>query len=160
MPKSPTRSTPDNATVNALLIYDNFASGLKARGVLQRTAYCAKAPGRWEIRPLHLDVLRVPETREGALVDAVNVDLLALAGLYTCSIPVWLMEWMERWANYRKVVDAALVVFQDGIEGADSPPTTRELSVFAARHRLHLIVPTGEDLYFKEGFQEHRIFGG
>ncbi len=126
--------------MKALIIYADFASAVKASAVLRRAAHRAKVGAQWNIRPWRVDILRFAPAADETLMEAVDADVLVLAGPRVYSLPAWLMEWLESWGNRRQAEDCALVVLREETEGKGSTPEAPELSLFAERHGLDFIV--------------------
>lgn len=126
--------------MKALIIYDDFDSAFKANAVLQHSSFKADLAVKWSIRPWRVDMLKFPPTADEALTEALDAHLIVFAVHSAQSIPFWLERWLEQWAKYRRVQDAALAVVNAG-----SPETLflasakPDLSQFARRHDLSVI---------------------
>ncbi len=75
--------------MKALIIYQDFASAVKANGALQRTTLHADVHVQWSIRPWRLDLLKFPPTAEEALADAMDAHLILFADCCVHLIPYW-----------------------------------------------------------------------
>lgn len=126
-------------TMKALIIYDDFASAVRASTALRQAAHRAKLRANWNLRPWRSDILGFAPTADEALKDAVDADVIMLAGRRVYALPPWLRQWLESWGSRRKSEDCALVVVRDETEGKGSAPNPG-LSLFAERHRLDFIV--------------------
>jgi hypothetical protein len=129
-----------DATMNVVIIYDRFDFAAKANAMLERAAHGTDEIMKWSVRPWRVDMLKLPPAAEAALVEAADAHLIVLAGRKVQALPPWLADWLERWAASRQVQEAALAVWDD--ENADTGPAreTAELSQFARRHGLSLIL--------------------
>jgi hypothetical protein len=123
------------STMKALIIYDDFASAVKANAALQHSAQNLDFFVQWNIRPWRADMLKFTRASEAALSDATDAHLIVFAGRIAQSLPFWL----EHWAKCRQIEDAALAVYCAGSADASSIPAIPELSQFATRHGLNFI---------------------
>lgn len=137
-----------NTNMKALIIYDDFASAAKATTALQQSALSANVNAEWSIKPWRTEVLRYPSAANQALVEAVDADVIVLAGFRAGSLPTWVEEWLNYWVIHRDVEDAALAVFYDETAGGLVAPDAPRLSQFAERNGLSFIhenLTTSED---------------
>ena len=125
--------------MKALIIYDDFTSAIRASTALRQAAHRAKVRANCNLRPWRADILTFAPAADEALKDAVDADVIMLAGRRVYALPLWLRQWLESWASRRKPEDCALVVVRDETEVKDSAPNP-ELSLFAERHGLDFIV--------------------
>jgi hypothetical protein len=125
--------------MKALIIYQDLASAAKVNSALQRAAQHADASVQWSIRPWRVDMLKFPPTAAEALADAADAHLIVFAGGIKHSLPFWLQHWLEHWAQRRRIENAALAVFCEGIADELPVSATLELSHFAACHGLSFI---------------------
>jgi hypothetical protein len=125
--------------MKALIIYYDFASAAKANAALQFSGQYPDVSVQWNISPWRIDLLKFPPTAEEALADAADAHLIVFAGGHNESLPFWLQDWLEKWAQSRLVKDVALAVVREG--NADESPNWAmpELAEFATRHGLHFI---------------------
>ena len=130
---------PTGAGIKALLIYDDFASAVKANTALQRVAEQADLTVLWNIRPWCVDVLRLLPAADKALNEALDAHLIVFAGNRAQSNPSWLQRWLEQWAACRSISDAALAVIADGGQQTFSSAVSAGLTEFARRHKLEII---------------------
>jgi hypothetical protein len=121
--------------MKALIIYDDFASAMKANAALQHSAQNMNFSVQWNIRPWRADMLKFAPTSEAALSDATNAYLIVFAGRISQSLPFQL----EHWAKCRQIEDAALAVYCEGSTDAPSISAALELSQFATLHGLNFI---------------------
>ena len=126
--------------MNAVLIYDALDFAAMAKTTLERVAHATEKTMRWSVKPWRVDILKLPQAAEMALAEAMGAHLILLALRQVQSLASWLIEWLERWARGREVLDAALAVWDDGTAGTTSAGGTRELQQFAGRHGLSLIL--------------------
>jgi hypothetical protein len=130
--------------MNALMIYQDFASAAKASAALQHLAHQYAADGldlrvQWKILPWRLDMLKFPPTAAEALAEAADAHLIVFIGRSAQSIPGWLLQWLDQWAVRRHVADAALAVMGDANTGALPAAAIPELFQFARHHGLSVI---------------------
>ena len=127
------------ATMNAVIIYDEFDYATKAKATLERAAHRTDETTHWGVRLWRVDVLKLPPAAEAALAEAVEAHLIMLAVRQIQSLLPWLVDWLERWATCRQVQEAALAVWDGGNADTRSARVTPELTQFAGRYGLSLI---------------------
>ncbi len=124
-------------TMNAVIIYNDFAGATKAKVALERASHAAEAGLQWSVKLWRLDLL--PLTSDAALADAAGAHLLILVPRYPVAHAGWLQDWLKRWATTRQIPDAMLVLWDgenvDELSAASAP----ELGQFAERHGLSFI---------------------
>jgi hydrogenase maturation factor HypF (carbamoyltransferase family) len=128
-----------DATMNAVIIYDEFDYAAKAKAMLERAAHRTDETTRWGVRLWRVDVLKLPPAAEAALAEAVEAHLIMLAVRQVQSLLPWLMDWLERWAMRRQIQEAALAVWGGGSADTRLARASPELSQFAMHHGLSLI---------------------
>jgi hypothetical protein len=128
--------------MKALIIYDEFASAVKASTALRLAAHLAKFRAHLNIRPWRADILTFELAAEEALMEAVDADLIVLAGSGLYSF-LWLKDWLETWADRRQARDCALVMVGNKIENKGSAREALELYLFAKKQGLDFIVEHG-----------------
>ena len=132
---------PEDSTMKALIIYDDFHSAAEANATLQHSAHRADLAVQWNIRPWRVDLLKFPPTADEALTEALDAHLIVFAGHSAQSLPFWLERWLEQWAKYRRIKDAALAVVGAGSsEALASASAKPDLSQFARRHDLSVFI--------------------
>jgi hypothetical protein len=127
------------ATMNAVIIYDDLDIAAKAQAALERAAHRADEALLWTVELLRLDMLILPPTAEAALREAAEAHLVVLGVRQAQLLPDWLLDWLEQWATRRQIQDAALALFDGGKGDTLSAPPAPELSQFAERHGLSFI---------------------
>ena len=128
------------ATMNAVIIYDEFDYATKAKATLERAANRTDKTTHWGIRLWRVDVLKLPPAAEAALAEAVEAHLIVLAARQGQSLFPWLADWLERWARCRQVQEAALAVWDGGNADTRSAQAAPELSQFAVRSGVSLLI--------------------
>jgi hypothetical protein len=128
---------PQVSSMNAFVIYADLSSFARANNALQHSAQNTDFAVRWNISPWRVDMLKFPPTAEDALTEAIDAHLIVFAGRSAQSLPFWLQDWLERWAKYRRVEDAALAVIGTGTKEALTSQS--DLSQFAERYGLSVI---------------------
>src|SRR5271163_4311808 len=139
MAKSRTTRASREPNVNAVILYEDFASAAKSSAILRRAAYRAHPAARCNFRPWRVDMLKMPSLAEEAVVEAATAQLIVFAGGFVQRPPSWLLAWLEQWAISRRFRNVALAII--GNQGSPQPPVlaSLELSQFAKRHGLSLI---------------------
>jgi hypothetical protein len=130
---------PHVSSMKALIIYDNLSSFMKANAALQHSAQNAGVNVLWSIRPWRVDMLKFPPTADEALTEAIDAYLIIFAGRCVQSLPFWLKDWLEQWAKYRRVEDAALAVIGAGKAEVPSSVEKSDLSECARQHGLRVL---------------------
>src|SRR5277367_1867006 len=100
-------NAPQDSTMKALVIYEDFACAEKANTALQHSAQNADVKVQWHIRPWRVDMLKFPPTAEEALTEALDAHLIVFVCRGVQSLPFWLQDWLEHWAKCRQIEDAA-----------------------------------------------------
>jgi len=116
------------ATMTALIIYDEIALAKQAKAMLER----ADATTRWDVKPWRVDLLTAQGMGKAALNDAADAHLIVFAVHQAQSLPAWLVDWLEQWATRRQVFDG-------GNGDTLSRTAAPELSQFAERQGLSFV---------------------
>src|SRR5271163_4397673 len=103
-------NAPQDSIMKALVIYEDFACAERANAALQYSAQNADVSVQWNIRPWRVDMLKFPPAAEEALTEAMDAHLIVFVGRRAQSLSFWLQDWLEHWAKYRQIKDAALAV--------------------------------------------------
>lgn len=127
------------ATMNAIIIYEECSCAGKASALLKRASDRADGATQWSVRPWRLDMLDRPPLAQDAQRDVAEAHLIVLAVCGRSEIPPRLLNWLEGWAGHRQVQDAALAVFDGGNGDSFSATATPALREFAQRYGLSFI---------------------
>jgi hypothetical protein len=127
------------ATMKAMIIYEEYDCAARANALLKRASERAEGEEQWSVKLWRLDMLERPAMAHEARRDAADAHLMVLAVGRRGELPAGLLDWLEGWANRRRVGDAALAEFHGGSVDAFSATATPELSEFARRHGLSMI---------------------
>jgi hydrogenase maturation factor HypF (carbamoyltransferase family) len=127
------------ATMNAVIIYDEFDYATKAKATLERAANRTDKTTHWGIRLWRVDVLKLPPAVEAALAEAAEAHLIMLAVRQIQSLLPWMMDWLERWATHRQIQEATLTIWGGGSADTRLAQASPELSQFARHHGLSFI---------------------
>jgi len=133
----------DNAfgvAMNVVIIYDQFDFALNAKAILERVVHWTDEAMHCRVKPWRVDMLKLPPTAAAALAEAAEAHLIMFAVRQVRHHLLWLVDWLERWARCRQVQDAALAVWDEGNADIRPARAAPELSQFAARHGLSLII--------------------
>ena len=120
------------------MIYDDLTSAKEAATTLKRAAHRAKIGVGWDLKAWRLDILKLPLAGDEALLEAADAEMIAFAEPRASSLPSWLKEWLECWANLRQIGNAALIVLSDG--DGDLGRSAVQFSRFARSHGLRLLL--------------------
>jgi len=126
--------------MKALIIYGEIVLATQAKAMLERAAQRADASTRWDVKPWRVELLTPQGMGNAALKDGADAHLIVFAAHPAQSVPIWLVDWLEKWARGRQVQDAALAVFDGGNGDTLSVAAAPELSQFAERHGLSFIL--------------------
>jgi hypothetical protein len=126
--------------MNAIIVYDDNAIAAKAHKMLDRAARRADEALLWKVTPWRFDMLLWPATADVAFTDAQAAQLIVLAIREPAALPGRLVDWLERWALQRQVLNAALAVFDGKRDDSLAGVPTPALSQFAERHGLSFIL--------------------
>jgi hypothetical protein len=127
-------------TMNAMIIYEESGIAAEANALLKRASDRADAATDWAVKPWRLDMLRLPATANEAQRDGAAAHLVVLAIGRRTELPEGLLDWLEAWARRRWIDNAALAVFEGGRGDRFSATASSQLSEFAQRQGLSLIV--------------------
>ena len=125
-----------DATMNAVIIYDEFDYAAKANAMLERAAHRTDETTHCSVKPWRVDMLKLPLAAEAALSEATEAHLIVLA---VRQVQFLLMNWLEQWAACRQIQEAALAVWGGGSADTRLARASPELSQFAGHHGLSLI---------------------
>ena len=81
-----------DATMNAVIIYDEFDYAAKANAMLERAAHRMDETTHWSIKPWRVDMLKLPPAAEAALAEAAEAHLILLAVRQVQSLLPWLVD--------------------------------------------------------------------
>ena len=121
--------------MKAFIIYDDFATTLKANAALRRSTRYSDVSAQWNITIWRVDMLKCPPAAETALTEAIDTHLIVFVGRCAQSLPSWLEHWLEHWTKCRQIEDAGLAVYCEG----SSDALSLELSQFATRPGLNVL---------------------
>jgi hypothetical protein len=127
------------ASMNAMVIYDEGDWARQATALLARASERADATTRWRVTPWRADLLNLGPFAQEALREAAGAHLIVLAVGGGPERVAGLLGWLEAWAAGRQVQDAALAVFEGASGDTLAATATPELSEFAQRHGLSFI---------------------
>jgi len=80
---------------------------------------------------------------EKILVESADTHLIVIPRRRAHSTPLWLLEWLERWAAVRQIPDAAVAVIEDGDHTDMTNTVSPELTLLVQKHGLNLITDNG-----------------
>ena len=131
-------------SMEAVVIYDELDVASRAIARLDSASRSGEEITHWGLKWWRMEVLNIEPAAQEALAESMSAHLIVLALHDQLEIPSMLLRWLDRWASRRQVQDAALAVF-DGASGDTlSLAAAPELSDFATRHGLSLIVDEGK----------------
>ena len=149
--------------MDAVIIYDDRMLAAKALTSLTSATQHVDETLQWNAKPWRLDILMLSLDADAALEDAATAHLIVLAIQRIDNCSPSLLDWLEKWATRRHVPEAALAMLDaDGFGEMLSASVSPELSRFASRHGLSLIVGgvnpvEQESAAFAHDLREHTI---
>ena len=110
-------------TVNAMVVYEDLPTGLRAQSSLD------DLQNLWHPQPIfsdalwHFNLFRDPLFREQAVQDACDADLIILSAHGKAALPPELVDWLERWTGKKegRQYIIYLLLDQDQETAAGSP---------------------------------------
>jgi hypothetical protein len=129
--------------MKAVVISDDLAFAAKACAILRRVGRRADMNVQWAVRCWQADALNDSTLAEKALVDTLDAHLIVLPARCASSLPLPLLDWLERWTEQRKIPDAALAVISDVTTDSPVYSLCRRLSNLVREHSLNLIIDKG-----------------
>jgi len=145
--------------MKALIIYDDFASAVRANVMLQHLARNADFAVQWNIKPWQIDMLKFSLTAGEALTEALDAHLIVIAGRSAKSSTFWFQGWLEHWAKCHQIEGAALALFGVGYSDGLAVSAISEFSSIARRHGLSLVFDDGRSGKDQSNFIEHSLGG-
>ena len=125
--------------LKAVIIYENFTGAMQATSALRQIAASMAVDVDWHLEAWRLDMLKFPPTEEKALDEAEPAHLVLIANLAIPSLPIWLKNWLERWASLRQIRHAALAILHDETTNDSSVRLPAELSKVASQCGLNFV---------------------
>jgi len=141
--------------MKALIIYDDFATAVRANVALQHSARDADFAVQWNVSPWQIDMLTISPTAEEVLMDALDAHLIIIASRSAKSSTFWFQCWLEHWAKCRQNKEAALALFGAGCSDGVAASAICEFSSIARRLGLSLIFDDGRSGKGQSDFTEH-----
>jgi hypothetical protein len=143
MSKSEKHHSAKDLVLKAVLLCDDFAFAARANTLLRRVGDGAGVRVRWAMQCWSVNALNQPAMAEKILVESAAAHLIVIPGSRVHSIPLWLREWLARWAEVRQIPDAALAVIGDGSQTDRTNTVSQELTLLVEKHGLNLITDNG-----------------
>lgn len=125
--------------MTALILHDDFALAAKAEAVLQRAIICADEAVRWTVNSVPISALGQLAAAERILLEASDAHLIVFAGKFAQLLPRCVGQWLEQWAQMRRVPDAGLAVM-DNERQSSFGDVAPELLRFTSKHQLTFII--------------------
>jgi hypothetical protein len=138
----------NNLIMKAIIICDDFAFVAQANAALQRVGCRPNIGAQWNIKSWPVNSLKQAVMAEKVLVEAADAHLIVIPARRAHSLPLWLRDWLERWAALRQIQDAALAVIDDGVDARFTKTMNPELTAFAQKNGLNFLtdeVAVGKD---------------
>src|SRR6267378_1541538 len=98
----------DDLLMKAVIICDDFAFAAKANATLRRVGYQAGVGVQWSVKCWPVNALN-----DTALAETLDAHLIVFPSRCAQSIPSWVCNWLERWAEQRTIRSAAFRVIND-----------------------------------------------
>jgi hypothetical protein len=129
--------------MRAVIVCDSFAFAAKATAALRHVGFGAGVNVRWAVKCWPLNALNESEVVKMTLGESSNVHLIVFSTHSARRFPLFLRNWLGRWAALRKVPDAALGVIRADDDSELAEPACSELRQFAEEHGLNFIIGEG-----------------
>lgn len=97
--------------LKAVVLYDEFESGVRAKTLLGQATKQAVWTGELESVFWRFDVMTQPLVAREALYRAADADIVLMVSERTAHPPDSLIEWLEIWAIIRRIQDALLAAW-------------------------------------------------
>ena len=143
MSKSEKHHSSKDLIIKAVLLCDDFAFAARANASLRRVGDRAGVRVRWTIQCWSVNALNQAAMAAEILVKSTDAHLIVIPGRRAHSTPLWLIEWLERWAAVRQIPDAALAVIDDGHHADLTNTESSELTLLVRKYGLNLITDNG-----------------
>jgi hypothetical protein len=118
-------------TLDAVLLYEDFSAGLRAKWVLDCAARLLPGPLRFNLAIWRFDVLRAAIVRELALHKASVADVVVLSAHGRRTLPKVVQHWLKQWLE-RKSDDPCALMISLNEDYRDSAAAARLISSLQA----------------------------
>ena len=115
---------PVKAVLNALLLYEDFGTALRARHSLDLLPTSFITEAGWCTNLWRLDLLSEPLLAEQAAIEAAAADVIILSVRGRNEPQAEVRDWLSRWLNHKEDRPYALAVLLDpesAQRGSDNP---------------------------------------
>lgn len=126
--------------MKAVIFCDDSSLFAKANAALLREGCRSEVRAQWTINSWPVDDLSQASIAEEALIEAADTHLVIIPARHARSVPFGLRDWLQQWAAIRQIPDAALAVIGDGTNVGSPKTVSPELTMFALKHELNLII--------------------
>src|SRR5262245_18091080 len=89
------------AKMGVAIIYEDFATGLRAKEWLDRLCSQVGQEMEFELKLWRFDLLPAPSFQEDAASDAAAADMIILSGHRNDDLPASVRAWMNRWLSLK-----------------------------------------------------------
>jgi hypothetical protein len=110
------------ATIHAVIAYQDFATGARAKHALDHIAHETGHEGEFAQTMWKFDVLRMPKLRDMAAEEAAIADLIVISAHGDDSLPAAVREWIEDAAARRGQRAGGIVLLLDRLDGIFEGP--------------------------------------
>ena len=118
------REVGHNPVLKAVLIYENFATGVRARGFCERLVRALDHT--LEEQMWSFDVLGIREARNAAARAAIKADVVIVSVLGHTDLPSTIRAWLDMWVWLLDKENPALVA----LFGSSTPPNTASIHAY------------------------------
>jgi hypothetical protein len=146
-------------TLDAMLIYEDLGTGLRAKDVLDRTARRLPRTPILNLAIWRFDVLREPSLREKALHKASVAVIVVVSAHGRMALPEVVTDWLQQWLKRKSDKPRALIVSLDH-SSRDQAPAAQMISWMqtGARAKDVAVFPHfGDTLRFSGGLAMDEI---
>lgn len=120
------RRDEDALSLEVVVIYEDFATGLRAKQLLDQTAEQLPADAELKLHLWRFELLAEPALREEAVKQAVEASLVFVSAHGQAQLPEAVRLWFQEWREQSTNEPCALVVSLDG-EADNAPAATQIL---------------------------------
>jgi len=131
--------------IPAVVTYDNFDSGIRAKEILDRLARALGSQLTMNISMWKFDVLELDKLQDMAANDAAEADIIIISTSGVGELCPGVQQWIERWLSRKQPESSAFVSLNEADPDgtAESPAVGEYLQNVASRGNLSFFSQRG-----------------
>src|SRR6266702_5644572 len=131
--------------LHAVVAYNNFDSGIRAKEILDRLARALGSQLTMNISMWKFDVLELDKLQDLAANDAVEADIIIISTSGAGELSPGVQQWVERWLCRKQPESSAFVSLNEADPDgtAESPAVSEYLQTIANRGNLSFFSQRG-----------------